>query len=155
MKRDPKSKEIPHYRQPTHQKDPESFDKRHIRFRFDLLDFDHHLWGWNHLNQEQFISVFKFLQSLEKLTWAEIKLAAGGRNKGTNHHPLNISEFHKRAKDRINELNLSRVVGDTLFSFRLQQCTRIYGMRDESDCRIIWHDPYHCDPNQAAYPIKQ
>ena len=35
---DETSLEHPNYRQPTRQKNPESFDQNRIRFRFDLLD---------------------------------------------------------------------------------------------------------------------
>lgn len=155
MKRDPKVKEHPSYRQPTHQKSPESFDQKQIRFRFDLLDFDHSFWGWNNLSKEQFIDVLKFLQSFEKQTWAEVKQTSGGRSKGTNHHSLEISEFYKRARDRITELKLDRFIGDTLFSIRINNCTRIYGLREEEFCRIIWHDPHHGNPIFGAYPTKQ
>ena len=46
MKRFPTSKEKPNFRTPTHNVDPGSYDKKQIRFRLDLLDFDHELWGW-------------------------------------------------------------------------------------------------------------
>src|ERR1700733_6745853 len=101
MKPFPKSKETPNFRTPTHTADPGSYDRKAVRFRLDLLDFDHELWGWENLTAEETLEVLKLWQGIEKQTWAEIKLAAGGRRKGTNHHSLEVCEFNKIAQDRI------------------------------------------------------
>mgnify|MGYP000232836672 CR=1 FL=1 len=138
---------------PKHICDPSSFDKLPLRVRFDLMDFDHHLWGWDKLSSEQYIHFLKFIHALEKQTWAEIKLAAGGRGHGTNHHPLEITKFNKIAQKRLHELNLDTIIGDTLFSLRLNSLTRIYGVRNEEYFRPIWHDPHHDQPENAAYPV--
>lgn len=129
-----------------------SFDKRFVRFRFDLLDFDHELWGWKTLTVEQHVHFLKFMQDIEKQTWAEVKWAAGGRNHGTNHHSLEVSKFDKKAQKRLQELNLSSLVGESLFSMRLNNITRIYGMREDQFFLPIWHDPHHDSQEKAVYP---
>lgn len=153
MSSQPKVKTKPPYRQPTHSLDPKSFDKQLLRVRFDLLDFTHDLWGWGTLSKEQHLEFLKFVQSVEKQTWAEIKTVGGGKRKGTNHHPLEIAKFDKKAQKRLTELNLYPIVGDSLFSLRMTSLTRIYGARDEEFFRPIWHDPYHDEKNKAAYPL--
>lgn len=154
MPRNPKIKNDPPFRQPTHICDPASFDKMSLRFRFDLLDFDHDLWGWEKLSAQQYINFLKFVRDVEKQTWAEIKLAAGGKRQGTNHHPLEITRFSKNAQKRLQELNLQAIVGDTIFSLRLNNVTRVYGIREIEFFRPIWHDPYHDQADKAAYPLK-
>lgn len=149
----PKVKVNPPYRQPTHCVDPNSFDKMQLRIRFDLLDFTHELWGWETLSKIQHIDFLRFVQSVEKQTWAEIKNTAGGKRRGTNHHPLEIAKFDKKAQKRLNELNLFPIVGDSLFSLRMNNVTRIYGVREEEFFRPIWHDPHHDQSDKAAYPL--
>lgn len=149
----PKVKEHPPYRQPTHSCDPASYDTMHLRIRCDLLDFEHDLWGWEILSTAQYLNFLRFVHSIEQQTWAEIKGAAGGKSHGTNHHPLEISKFDKKAQKRLEELNLYPIVGDSLFSLRVNNVTRIYGVREEEFFRPIWHDPYHDQHDKAAYPV--
>ncbi len=148
-----KNKDSVSLRQPKHICDPNSFDKQTLKIRFDLMDFDHELWGWEKLSSDQYIHFLKFIQSLEKQTWAEIKLTAGGRAHGTNNHALEITKFNKEAQKRLHELNLDTIIGDTLFSLRLNNITRVYGVRNEEFFRPIWHDPHHDQPEKAAYPV--
>lgn len=154
MSHAPKIKETPPFRQPKHVCDPASFDKMPLRIRFDLLDFEHDLWGWEKLSSDQYIHFLKFIRSLEKQSWAEIKLTAGGRSHGTNNHALEIAKFNKEAQKRLHELNLDMIIGDTLFSLRVNNVTRVYGVRNEEYFRPIWHDPYHDQPEKAAYPVE-
>ena len=58
-----------------------------------------------------------------------------------------------KAQKRLHELNLDTIIGDTLFSLRLNSLTRIYGVRNEEYFRPIWHDPHHDQPENAAYPV--
>lgn len=140
-------------RTPTHVCDPQSYDALYLRIRFDLLDFEHDLWGWNTLSKDQYIDFLKFVKAVEKQTWTEIKSAAGGKRHGTNSHNLEISRFDKKAQDRLEELNLYTLVGDSLFSLRMNNVTRIYGAREGEFFRPIWYDPHHDEQNKAAYPL--
>jgi hypothetical protein len=149
----PTHNQKPSFRQPTHNVDPTSFDRLPLRIRFDLLDFDHELWGWSHLLQEEYREFLKFIHKMEKMTWSEIKHAAGGRRHGTNHHPLQIDKFYPKAQERFKAQNLHRIAGDSLFSLRKNSTTRIYGHREGEYFRPIWYDRYHDDKNKAAYPL--
>lgn len=153
FKKNPKVEKEPLYRQPLHVCNPLSYDRKHLRIRFDLLDFEHDLWGWETLSNDQHINFLKFAKAVEKQTWSEIKTAAGGKKRGTNHHPLDIDKFDKKAQKRLEELNLYPIIGDSLFSLRMNNVTRIYGVREQEFFRPIWHDPYHDQPHRAAYPL--
>jgi len=148
-----KFKNDPSLKQPKHICDPSSFDKMTLKIKFDLMDFDHELWGWEKLSPDQYVYFLKFIHALEKQTWAEIKSTAGGKSHGTNNHPLEIIKFNKKAQKRLHELNLETIIGDTLFSLRLNNATRVYGMRNDEYFRPIWHDPHHDQPEKAAYPV--
>lgn len=154
MNKNIKIKKSPAFRQPVNRCDPESYDKKHLRILFNYLDFEHDWWGWDHLSKEQYLAFMKFIQGMESQSWAEIKLTAGGKRKGTNHHSIELHKFSKAAQDRLTKLNLTDVVGDSLFSLRLSSIVRIYGIRDKEYFSPIWHDPFHDDHNKAAYILK-
>lgn len=154
MSKKPTVKNDPPYRTPTHVCDPKSYDSLELRVHFDLLDFEHDLWGWKTLSKDQHIDFLMFVKAIEKQTWAEIKSAAGGKRHGTNHHSLEIAKFDKKAQERLEELNLHSLVGDSLFSLRMNNVTRIYGLREAEFFRPIWYDPYHDEQSKAAYPVE-
>ncbi len=158
MKYSPKRREHPQVRQPVSVVDPASYDACPIRVRFDLLDFDHSDWGWTRVSQAEHLEFLRFVQSIEKMTWAELKVSSkgGSTSKGTKHHAIEIIKFRDRAQERLDELNLQRVLGDKLFSMRLDGTTRVYGGRDKEYFRPIWHDPFHEYGNeQSAYPLDE
>ena len=76
---------------------------------------------------------------------ASIKEAAGGKKHGTNHHSLRISELNSTARKRIVELGLDEY--DKVFSLRLANTIRIYGIRDGRVMRLIWYDSSHGTKN--------
>jgi len=86
------------------------------------------------------------------MSWSELKQAAGGRSSGTNNHSLPVDEFVKKAKKRLEELKLDD--HDELFSLRLNNTLRLYGIRDGRVLRFVWHDPHHGTDN-GAYPTKR
>jgi hypothetical protein len=149
----PKHKQHLLVRQPVHKVDPGSFDKLPLRVQLDLLDFDHEYWGWNLLSKDELLEFLHFIKSMEKMTWAEIKATAGGKRYGTNHHQLELHKFYPRAQNRFKDLKLDRILGDTLFSLRKNNTTRIYGHRAEQYFRPIWYDRFHADGARAAYPL--
>ena len=88
------------------------------------------------------------------MSWGEIKSQAGGKaeGNGTNHHALPKDKFTKDAKDRLEILKLDDY--EELFSLRLGNKIRLYGIKDGRVLRFIWHDPYHGE-NKGAYPVKK
>jgi hypothetical protein len=121
-------------------------------WQFHRCDEDHSLWGWGKLTDEEHLNIIKLLHGFEKTTWTQIKQAAGGRSSGTNNHPLPIEGFNKDALKRLEQLKLDDA--DELFSLRLNNTLRLYGIRDGRVLRFIWHDPYHGSA-QGAYPTRK
>jgi hypothetical protein len=151
----PKFKKAPPHRQPTNICDPTSFDRMQLRIQFDLLDFEHAQWGWENLTKDQFVNFLKFVRGLERLSWAEIKTTGGGKTKGTNHHSIELHKFTKKVQDRLKHLNLHTLIGDSLFSLRICNIVRIYGVRENQYFRPIWYDPFHDQHDKAVYPLKK
>lgn len=131
---------------------PGSTETQTLAWQFHLCDFAHNLWGWQKLSYEEHLKILQLFCSLEKITWAELKRQAGGRTHGTNHHSLPVAEFAKTARDRLQELKLDDY--SDLFSVRLNNTIRIYGIREGKALKLIWHDPYH-GSEKGAYPIKK
>jgi len=124
-------------------------DRANPAWKFHKWDKDHHLWGWNKLENISIIGILSHLADFEGMTWQQIKQQAGGRRHGTNSHSLKLDGFSKDAKDRLKELKLDDQ--DVLFSLRLTNTTRLYGIRQGRTLSLLWHDPYHGGDN-AAYP---
>ncbi len=154
----PANKEIrahyePHNRVPRVKEDPESTEHLTPAWQFHRCDDEHTLWGWGKLDGKAYLDIIKNLHGFETMTWNQIKQAAGGRSSGTNNHTLSIDEFVKEAKKRLEELKISDEY-EKLFSLRLENKLRLYGIRDGRVLRFIWHDPYHGSKN-GAYPTKK
>lgn len=132
--------------------DPDSLDRETIAWQFHRLDNDHEDWGWNGLKAGIWKEILRQLKAFEGLTWAKLKEAAGGRRHGTNHHPIEVANFCNKAKDRLKSLHLDEY--DSLFSLRLANKIRIYGVRDGRVLQLVWYDPHHGD-KRGAYPIKK
>lgn len=78
-----------------------------------------------------------------------MKETSGGRSAGTNHHNLALEGFTRDAKKRLIELKLDDI--SELFSLRLSNTIRIYGIKDGRVLKILWYDQYHGSKN-GAYP---
>jgi hypothetical protein len=143
----------PHGKEVRTKENPDSTDQLTPAWQFHRCDHDHELWGWEKLAHEDFIKIIKdHLHSFEGMTWTQIKQAAGGRSSGTNSHPLPIQGFVKGAVKRLEELKLDDV--SELFSLRLNNTLRLYGIKDGRVLRFIWHDPYH-GTKDGAYPTSK
>ena len=110
------------------------------------------MWGWAKLDSNEHLNVIRSLHGFEKMSWSQLKQAAGGRSSGTNSHPLPIGGFSNTALKRLQDLKLDDV--DKLFSLRLNNTLRLYGIRDGRVLRFIWHDPHH-GKKTGAYPTKK
>lgn len=143
--RHPKAGAYPSTRQIKTCGDPDSLDAQTIAWHFHRLDWKHGVWGWEELKAPKWKAILQRLISFEGLTWASIKEAAGGKKHGTNHHSLRISELNSTARKRIVELGLDEY--DKVFSLRLANTIRIYGIRDGRVMRLIWYDSSHGTKN--------
>ncbi len=97
-----------------------------------LLHFDE--YGEHHPN-----CIIKKLAEFETMTWNEIfQQTHDFKNKSSNHYIENIHRLDKRAQDRLNKLNL-----DSIFSLRLSNTRRIYGVLMSATLEILWYDEAH------------
>jgi len=80
------------------------------------------------------------LQNFESMTWAEIIKATGDKKRGNLHHYISLNECSKEARDRMTEL---RYAYDEMFSLRLENKVRIFGVIDRGVMKVIWFDPNH------------
>ena len=149
----PRAHHEPHSGEPRSRENPGATDNMTPAWQFHRCDADHVLWGWGKLGDKEHLNIIKALHSFETMTWNQIKQAAGGRSSGTNSHPLSIDEFVKEAKKRLEELKISDDY-EELFSLRLENKLRLYGIRDGRVLRFIWHDPHHGNKD-GAYPTKK
>jgi len=81
------------------------------------------------------------------MTWQNIIEAAGGRRRGSNNHPIAISDLCREAQVRCQELGLHELT-DELFSLRLAGNVRLWGIRQGRILQLIWYDPRH-----EVYPL--
>jgi len=152
--RTPKANYNPVSRQPRTKENPETADNLTPAWQFHRCDDSHAEWGWKKLSEQEYKHVIKQLCSFERMRWHEIKAASGGKAQGhgTNHHSLPIEGFTKSAQSRLRELKLDDI--ETLFSLRLDNMTRLYGIKDGRVLRFIWHDPFHGNA-KGAYPTQK
>lgn len=126
-----------------------SSDTKTPAWQFRCMDETHADWGWKNIPPTDWRDVLSHLRSFEGMTWAAIQDAAGGRAHGNNSHPLPVTKLVNAAQKRMIELGLEEI--DEVFSLRLTNTLRIYGVRDERVLRIIWRDPHH-GTRRGAYP---
>lgn len=126
---------------------PESFDKQTPAWQFHRRDRDHAEWGWDKLSVEDFHSlVHDKLCNFESMTWADIAKDTGDKRSGNKHHNIPIGNCSKEAQRRLAELKADDV--DEVFSLRLTNTLRLFGVREGRVLRFLWHDPNH-----TVYPI--
>ena len=143
----------PHSKEVRTKENPDSTDQLTPAWQFHRCDREHALWGWEKLPNEEFIKIIKdHLHGFENMTWVTIKQASGGRKSGTNSHPLPIEGFAKDAIKRLQDLKLDDI--SELFSLRLNNTLRLYGIKDGRVLRFIWHDPHH-GTKSGAYPTQK
>ena len=116
--------------------------KYHPTWSFDISDTNIEKWNFfKNCNEEILLQ----LKSFEGLTWAEIEKASGGRKAGNNNHFVKINDLSNEAQLEIKKLKALDSKIMLLFSLRLNNLTRLYGIRDEKTgvYKIVWIDFKH------------
>ena len=75
-------------------------------------------------------------------TWRDIKMETYGDDNKTKHHNLSYDHLSESARERIARLHLDDDV-DAIFSMRLDNRTRIIGLRNSHFFVVKWFDPKH------------
>ena len=120
--------------------DPQPFLGKHPVWSFKSLDNNYGKWGFIHAD-DLFGDVISKLKDNEGMTWAQIMSASGGRSQGTNSHYENVSDLIPEAQKRWSELHLEEY--DQVFSLRLTNLHRLYGILQDGVFRIVWFDQKH------------
>lgn len=133
--------------------EPSGYDNETIVWRFGAADLGGE-WGWQTAaGPRWWRSIFPTLCHLETMTWAELFRASGGRHAGNNHHPVQVKNLTKQAKERLEEIGQEDV--SELISLRLSGRERVYGIRDRRALKVLWYDPHHGTNARAVYPVRK
>ena len=100
------------------------------------------------MSHEEFCSiVHDQLGSFETMTWTEIYQAVGDKKSGNKHHNVPVEACSQAAQKRLVELKADDL--DQIFTLRLGNKHRLWGVKDGRVLRFIWDDRNH-----TVYPTK-
>lgn len=109
-------------------------------WRLSAIDMDGP-FAWRGISGPDLLRVQDYLTRLERMKWSEIL----GRSTG-NHQPK-VNLISAAAQQRLRELDIEV---ERLVSLRLTSLERIWGIREEAACSMLWWDPKH-----RVYPTRQ
>ncbi|MBF0401469.1 MAG: hypothetical protein HQL90_11945 [Magnetococcales bacterium] len=119
-------------------------------WHFHLCDWTHPDWGWNQLKPEGILLLIQeHLKSFETMEWYTIESSSGGRRAGTNSHPLSVLGFTPAAQKRLKAIIIGGI--EELFSLRVNNKVRVYGIKEGRVLKLVWYDPHH-GSRRGAYP---
>jgi hypothetical protein len=101
-------------------------------WKFGRIDFDGP-WCPKCLSKDLLLQIVQRLKSFEQSSWKDLE------NGGS--HFIDVQEIIQEAKNRLVKLKLDDT--DQLFSLRLSNRERIWGLRFIDTFSILWWDPDH------------
>lgn len=119
---------------------PQSFLGDHPVWSFKWMDNGYSKWGFAH-SDDLLSDVICKLKDNEGMTWGQIISASGGRSHGTNSHYENVSDLIPEAQKRWKDLRHEEY--DRVFSLRLTNLHRLYGILEDGVFYIVWFDQQH------------
>lgn len=128
---------------------PGSFNSQTPAWQFHRRDREHEKWGWDKLSSEEFLNLINSkLCHFESMTWNDILSDVGDKRSGNKHHNIPVSGCSREAQKRLGELNVDDI--DEIFSLRLTNLIRLFGVRDGRVLRFLWYDTDH-----SVYPVEK
>lgn len=115
--------------------DPTSYLGKNPVWQFRRIDKEHARWSLRdccNFNKD----VLEKLHDFEGMPWSEIINTNGV---DTNHF-VQITDLCKEAQKRLETL---KVYEDELFSLRLSNTKRLFGILNDGVFRVLWYDPKH------------
>ncbi len=113
--------------------EPRNYNKERPVWLLSKIDMDGD-FGWKSINErDKILKIIDRLKSFESMTWADIV--------GSDNHSIPIYNLSHGAKKRLSQINIHEI--EELFSFHLTGKERIWGIREEEKCKILWWDPDH------------
>ena len=113
---------------------PEDAERQTIQWSF--LRFDNHVWHDHQYQFGPFCEIAGHMKSYERMTWAQVRSASGGRD-----HPLPMSKLTADAQRRLEGLKLDDF--DELWRLRFTGVKRVWGVRIGRVFNVLWWDPQH------------
>jgi len=123
---------------PRNAVNPDSWLSRRPTWRFEKAD---DIFDWAFLSASNLCDILKKLADFERMTWSDILKQTHDKGKSSNHF-ISIDEMVKRAQNRLFELNLNQYF-DNIFSLRLNNTERLFGILTDGIFNILWYDSNH------------
>ena len=92
-------------------------------------------FGWERISRADLENVVAHLSSLESMTWNDIVVTARKHN-----HYCDVTELSKPARDIIES---DWRGADQVFSIRVTNLKRIWGIVEDGVLYVLWWDPEH------------
>lgn len=137
IKRSPKNK-----KETRNPKEVENYLHQTIGWGFKYVDLDSQ-WGLNSILKNWKNEIFPKIKNFETMMWKEILNAAGAKSKGrgNNNHDIDFDKLSEEAQKRFRKIN--NYTPDSLFSLRLDNTGRLFGIRDGRILNLVWYDKDH------------
>lgn len=123
---------------PTNKTNPDNWKMKTPVWVFSRHDEHHEKWSLT-VCENIYNEVLTKLMSFEGMTWDEINRQTHDHGKSSNHF-LKISILTKEAQKRIQELHIYE---DEIYSLRLNNKKRLFGIINDNKFSIIWYDQEH------------
>ena len=118
--------------------DPDAFWKMSPKWCFKYIDSAHARWA---IDAETIDAEFlNKLIDYERQTWGEILQATSGKRKGTRNHSIPTARMGEGPRKRLIELKRFE---DALYSIRIKNKHRWWGLIINGVFHFVWSDRYH------------
>lgn len=96
------------------------------------------------INRQDFNAKLFFdkLISFSNMTWSEIMRQTHDKGKSSNHF-LDVDGMSKEARSRYEFMQFVGKYDEQVFSLRLNNTTRVIGIRDGRIFHVVWYDENH------------
>lgn len=115
-----------------------------VSWRFRRMDMGGE-WPCSAIDASTLLDVREKLTHFEKQKWSA---SAGSGSAGVVKR-IPIADFQPSVQQRFTKLGLDHLA-DALWEFRLGGKPRVWGVRVDDVCYIVWWDPHH-----SVYPSKK
>ena len=116
----------------------------HNRFEWTLKQADSGgPWGFDDgvFRDQWCCEILPKLQEFEAKGWLEIAKGVPGKKGGSPNHPVQVDDLIEEAQERLQQTELE--LAAELFSVRLDDKQRLFGIVRDSVLHLLWHDPHH------------
>ena len=122
---------------------PGGGNKAQVSWRFSRMDRGGK-WGRGRISGEMWLFIITKLMNFDSMTWDELLKDTRGRShkgRGNANHGIPVGRLPKESRMRLKEAGRYDI--EELFSLRLSNRKRIFGVREGSVLEVLWYDPDH------------